>query len=100
MSLDERAIHTINEYFPSIAQIALDHAYEVVTEDTSFAEFMESLIDKINQYSAEHVATEVLGLSSRKIETINDGTGISVDDVQDFIDNAGDDEDEDNDALN
>ncbi|MCB5190075.1 hypothetical protein LG198_04975 [Methylobacillus arboreus] len=94
MSLDENAIHSINEYFPSIAQIALDHTYEVVTEDTTFAEFMESLIDRINQYSAEHVATEVLGLSSRKIETINDSTGITVDDVQDFIDNAGDDEED------
>ena len=94
MSLDENAIHSINEYFPSIAQIALDHTYEVVTEDTSFVEFMESLIEKIQQYSAEHVATEVLGLSSRKIETINDGTGISIDDIQGFIDNAGDNEEE------
>ncbi len=97
MSLDERAINTLNEYFPSIAQIALDHTYEVVTEETSFAEFMESLLNKINQYAAEHVATEVLGLSSRKIETINDGTGISVDDIQDLIDTAGDD-DQDYDA--
>ncbi|MCB5188199.1 hypothetical protein LG200_09335 [Methylobacillus caricis] len=95
MSLDENSINAINDYFPSIAQIALDHTYETVTEDTTFAEFMESLIDRINQYSAEHVATEVLSFSSRKIESINDGTGITVDDVQGFIDNDGDDEEGD-----
>lgn len=104
MSLNERSINAINEYFAEIAQNAVNIAYEETDEDTTYAEFMESLTNYLHQLASEHVATEVLAMSSRAIEKYNGGSGIYVDDVQALIeekenededDDEGDDFDED-----
>ena len=98
MTLDEQAINSIKEYFEAIAQNALDDTYETLDSDTTFAQFMETLFQKIGQFSSEHVASEVLDLSSKAIEKFNNGGGMLVDDVQELIDTHDDleiDEDED-----
>lgn len=99
MNLDEEAISAIKEYFDSIAQNAVNMVFEASGRDTSFAEFMEAVSMKINQFSAELVASEVLSIPSRAIENFNGGDGMTVEDVQDIIDNDGefeaDDDDED-----
>lgn len=92
MTLDELAINSVREYFEVIAQNALDDAYETVDDDITFAQFMETLFQKLNTFSAEHVASEVLDLSSRKIENFNHGGGMTVDDVQELIDTHDDEE--------
>ena len=94
MTLDEQAINSVKEYFEAIAQNALDGAYAGLDDDMSYAEFMESLFEKLNQFSSEHVASEVLHLSSKSIEEYNSGGGMFVDDVQELID-THDDEDSD-----
>ncbi len=101
MTLDEKSINTINEYFAEIAQNAVNMAYEETDQDTTFSEFMESLTNFLHQLASEHVATEVIGLSSRAVEKYNGGSGMYVDDVQALIeekedeDGLGEDEDED-----
>ena len=98
MNLDELAINSVKEYFEAIAQNALDDAYETIDNDITFAQFMETLFQKINQFSSEHVASEILQLSSKTIENFNNGGGMNVDDVQELIDTHDDlelDEDED-----
>jgi hypothetical protein len=98
MNLDEQAINAVKEYFDSIAQNALDITYEACGSDTTFAEFMEALSIKINQFSSELVASDVLRLSAKTIENFNAGDGMDVDDVQGLIESKGDldiDEDED-----
>lgn len=98
MNLDEQAINSVKEYFEAIAQNALDDAYETIDNDITFAQFMETLFQKINQFSSEHVATEILHLSAKKIEDFNNGGGMLVDDVQELIDTHDElemDEDED-----
>lgn len=98
MSLDERSINAVKEYFESITQNSIDIAYEAVKHDTTFAEFMEAVNQKLNQFSSELVASEVLHMSARRIENFNGGEGIGVDDIQDLIDsNEGADFDEDED---
>ena len=98
MELDEQAINSVREYFEAIAQNALDDAFAIVDEDITFAQFMETLFQKINQFSSEHVATEILHLSAKKIEAFNHGGGMLVDDVQELIDTYDDEEmDEDED---
>lgn len=97
MSLDEDAINAVKEYFESIAQNAIDVSHEAVGSETTFAEFMEAVNQKINQFSSELVASEVLHLSAKSIENFNAGEGMDVDDVQDLIESKGDaefDEDE------
>ncbi len=98
MDLDEQAINSVKEYFEAIAQNALDDAYATVDIDITFAQFMETLFQRINQYACEHVAVEVLHLSSKTIEDYNSGGGMFVDDIQELIDTHDDeafDEDED-----
>jgi ketosteroid isomerase-like protein len=90
MNLDEQAINSVKEYFEAIAQNAVDDAYAISDNDVTFAQFMETLFQKINQFSAEHIAIEVLQLSSKAIENYNSGSGIYVDDVQELIDNYDD----------
>ncbi len=98
MNLDEQAINSVKEYFEAIAQNALDDAYETIDNDITFAQFMETLFQKLNQFSSEHVATEILHLSAKKIEDFNNGGGMLVDDVQELIDTHDDEEmDEDED---
>jgi ketosteroid isomerase-like protein len=98
MELDEQAINSVREYFEAIAQNALDDAFAIVDEGITFAQFMETLFQKINQFSSEHVATEILHLSAKKIEAFNHGGGMLVDDVQELIDTYDDEEmDEDED---
>jgi len=92
MHLDEQAINFIKDYFEAIAHNALEDAYHAANEDTTFAEFMETLAQKINRLSAEHVAAEVLQLSSSKIEKYHRGGGMDVDDIQELIDNYDDEE--------
>jgi len=87
MTLDEQAINAVKEYFESIAQNAVDIVYAAAGSDTTFAEFMEALKQKISQFSSELVASEVLNLSARTIENLNAGEGMDVDDVQEFIEN-------------
>lgn len=101
MNLDEQAINAVKEYFESITQNAVDAVYESVDSDTTFAEFMEAVNQKVNQLSSELVASEVLNMSAKTIENYNAGTGMDVDDVQEIIDRDGeadldeeDDEDE------
>ena len=89
MNLDEQAINAVKEYFESIAQNAVDAVYESVDSDTTFAEFMEAVNQKVNQLSSELVASEVLGLTARSIENFNAGAGMDVDDVQEIIDRDG-----------
>jgi len=86
MNLDEQAINAVKEYFEAITQNALDDAYETVDDDITFAQFMETIVQKIEQFSSEHVASEVLLLSSKAIENYNNGGGMTVDDVQELID--------------
>ena len=99
MNLDEEAVSAVKEYFDSIAQNAVNLVFEASGRDTSFAEFMEAVSMKINQFAAELVASEVLNVPTRAIENFNGGEGMTVDDVQDIIDNDGefeiDEEDED-----
>jgi len=98
MNLDEQAINAIKEYFESIAQNAIDISFEAVAHDTTFAEFMEAVTIKINQFSSELVASEVLHMSAKSIENFNAGEGINVDDVQALLESnegAGFEEDED-----
>jgi len=96
MNLDEQAINAVKEYFESIAQNAIDISYEAIGSDTTFAEFMEAVNQKINQFSSELVASEVLHMSARSIEGFNAGEGVDVDDVQGLIEsNDGIDADED-----
>jgi len=99
MNLDEQAINAVKEYFESIAQNAIDISYEAIDSDTTFAEFMEAVNQKINQFSSELVASEVLHMSARSIEGFNAGEGVDVDDVQGLIEsndgiNADEDEEE------
>lgn len=98
MNLDEQAINAVKEYFESIAQNAVDVSFEAIAHDTTFAEFMEAVTQKISQFSSELVASEVLHMSARTIENFNGGEGLDVDDVQDLIESKGGidfDEDED-----
>jgi len=98
MDLDEQAINSVKEYFEAIAQNALDDAYATVDGEITFAQFMETLFQRVNQLSCEHVATEVLNLSSKTIEDFNNGGGLYVDDIQELIDTHDElelDEDED-----
>ena len=98
MNLDEQAINSVKEYFEAIAQNALDDAYEIMDSDMTYAQFMEALFLKINQFASEHIATEVLELSSKTIENYNSGGGMFIDDVQELIDTHDEDEmDEDED---
>ena len=98
MNLDEQAINSVKEYFEAIAQNALDDAYEIMDSDMTYAQFMEALFLKINQFSSEHIATEVLQLSSKTIENYNNGGGMFIDDIQELIDTHDEDEsDEDED---
>ena len=102
MNLDEQAINAVKEYFESITQNAIDFVYESVDSDTTYAEFMESVNHKINQFSSELVASEVLHLTSKKIENFNSGEGMYVDDVQGLIETTDDveiDEDEDDEGT-
>ncbi len=102
MNLDEQAINTVKEYFESITQNAVDIVYESLGSDTTFAEFMEAVHVKINQFSSELVAAEVLNLSGKTIENFNAGEGMDVDDVQEIIDRGGEadvDEDEDDEGI-
>jgi len=94
MTLDEQAINFVKDYFEAIAHNALQDAYHAVDEDTTFAEFMETLFQKLGRLSSEHVAAEVLQLSSSKIEKYHHGGGMDVDDIQELID-THDDEDMD-----
>ena len=55
MNLDEQAINAVKEYFESITQNAVDAVYESVDSDTTFAEFMEAVNQKVNQLSSELV---------------------------------------------
>jgi len=92
MHLDEQAINSVKEYFEAIAQNALDDAYAIVDEDITFVQFMETLFQKINRFSSEHVASEILHLSAKKIEEFNHGGGMLMDDVQELIDTYDDEE--------
>ena len=97
MNLDEQAINAVKEYFESIAQNAIDVTYDSIESNTTFAEFMEALNQKINQFTAELVASEVLHLSSKTIENFNAGEGMDVEGVQGLIETKEDldiDEDE------
>lgn len=89
MNLDEQAVNAVKEYFESIAQNAIDVSYEAIGSETTFAEFMEAVNQKINQFSAELVASEVLHLTAKSIENFNAGEGMDVDDVQDLIESKG-----------
>lgn len=102
MNLDEQSINAVKEYFESIAQNAIDFTYEAIGSETTFAEFMEAVNQKINQFSSELVASEVLHLSAKSIENFNAGEGMEVDDVQELIDSNGEtdiDEDEDDEGI-
>lgn len=92
MTLDEQAVNSVRDYFEAIAHNALEDAYQAGNEDTTFAEFMETLFQKLGRLSSEHVAAEVLHLSSSKIENYNNGGGMDVDDVQELIDTQDDEE--------
>ena len=102
MSLDEDAINTATEYFESFALNAVNIVHESVDSDTTFAEFMEKINIKINQFAAELVASEVLSMTANTIEAFNNGEGLTVDEVQEIIDNGGvadRDEDEDDEGI-
>lgn len=100
MNLDEAAINAVKDYFDSISQNAVDFVFESVGSDTTFAEFMDAVNQKINQFSSELVASEVLNLPAKAIENYNGGEGMGLEDVQLLIENDGetdideDDEDE------
>jgi hypothetical protein len=89
MNLDEEAINAVKEYFDSIAQNAIDFVYESVGSDTTFAEFMDAVNQKVNQFSSELVASEVLNLPAKTIENFNGGEGMGLEDVQVLIENEG-----------
>lgn len=95
MALNEKAIHTINEYFAELAQSAVNIAYGESDEDTTFEEFMEQLTHYVHLMASEHVAAEVLEMSSTKIQNFNGGSGIMVEDIQSLIDQKEDGMDED-----
>ena len=102
MNLDEEAINAVKEYFESITQNAVDVVYESIGSETTFAEFMDAVNQKIKQFSAELVASEVLNLPAKTIENFNGGEGLEVDDVQEIIDNDGEgdvEEDEDDEGI-
>lgn len=102
MNLDEEAINAVKDYFDSITQNAVDFVYESVNSDTTFAEFMEALNFKVNQFSSELVASEILHLPAKAIENFNSGAGMDVDDVQGIIDSNGDadiEEDDDDEGI-
>lgn len=92
MNLDEQAINSVRDYFEAIGHNALEDAFQTVSEDTTFAEFMETLFQKLSRLASEHVAAEVLQLSSGTIENYNNGGGMDVDDVQELIDDYEDEE--------
>lgn len=100
MSLNEKSINTINEYFAELAQSAVNIAFGESDEDTTFAEFMENLTNYLNLLSSEHVATEVLTMSSTSIEKFNGGSGMTIDDVQALIEQKEDGMDEDDQEIN
>jgi hypothetical protein len=99
MNLDEEAINAVKEYFDSITQNAINIVHESAGSDTTFAEFMDEVNRKINQFSSELVASEVLNLPAKTIENFNGGEGMELEDVQVIIDSDGefekDDDDED-----
>ena len=99
MNLDEEAINAVKEYFDSITQNAINVVFESAGSDTTFAEFMDEVNRKINQFSSELVASEVLNLPAKTIENFNGGEGMELEDVQVIIDSDGeferDDDDED-----
>lgn len=97
MNLDEDAINAVKDYFDSIAQNAVDIVYESIGSETTFAEFMEAVNHKINQFSSEMVASEVLRIPAKTIENFNAGEGMGVDDVQELIENKGETDIEDDD---
>ena len=102
MNLDEAAINAVKDYFDSITQNAVDFVYESVGTDTTFAEFMDAVNQKINQFSSELVASEVLNLPAKTIENFNGGEGMGLEDVQVLIENNGDtdiDEDDDDEGI-
>ena len=97
MPLNERAINSINEYLAELAQSAVNIAFGESNEDSTFEEFMESLTHYLHLLASEHVATEVLTMSSNAIEQFNGGSGMTVADVQALIElkeNGIDDDDE------
>jgi hypothetical protein len=100
MNLDEEAINAVKEYFDSITQNAINVVFESTNSDTTFAEFMDEVNRKINQFSSELVASEVLNLAAKTIENFNGGEGMELEDVQVLIESDGeferdeDDEDE------
>ena len=49
MSLNEKSIHAMNEYFAELAQSAVNIAYAESDEDTSFAEFMKNVTHYLHQ---------------------------------------------------
>ncbi len=99
MSLNEKSIHSINEYFAELAQSAVNIAFGESDEETTFAEFMENLTNYLHLLSSEHIATEVLAMSSTAIEKFNGGSGMTVDDVQALIEQKEDGMDEDNQEI-
>lgn len=92
MDLDEQAINAVKDYFDAIAQNALDDAYATVDPDVTFAQFMETLFQRIDQYASEHVAAEILHLSPKSISNYNSGGGVFIDDIQERIDTYDDEE--------
>lgn len=97
MNLDEEAINAVKEYFDSITQNAISVVYEAAGSDTTFAEFMDEVNQKINQFASELVASEVLNLSARTIENYNGGEGMGLEDVQVIIESDGEFESDDED---
>ncbi len=95
MSLNEKSIHAIHEYFAELSQSAINIAYGEHDEDTSFTEFMEKLTHYLHLLSSEHIASEVLELPSSAIEKYNDGNGMTIDNIQMLIEQK-----EDEDILN
>jgi hypothetical protein len=99
MNLDEEAINAVKEYFDAITQNAINVVYEAAGSDTTFAEFMDEVNQRINRFSSELVASEVLNLSASTIENYNGGEGMGLEDVQVIIESDGafdaDDEDDD-----
>lgn len=89
MSLNEDAINVVTDYFESISLNAVNIVHESVDRDTTFAEFMEAINFKINQFASELIASEVLSLPAKTIENFNAGEGMDVDDVQEIIDSGG-----------
>ena len=89
MNLDEESIAAVKEYFDAIAQNAITMVFEASGRDTSFAKFMDAVSYKINQFSSELVASEVLNVPASTIENYNNGDGMFVEDVQEIIDNDG-----------